>query len=74
MPVDGVLFSSFLNPTPLYLHKTELSKPRDYSRSALYILVIMDALTTVYAENFQNVQIFMQKIYVLLKGISFIIP
>ena len=27
MPVDSVLFLSFLNPTPLYLHKTELSKP-----------------------------------------------
>ena len=27
MPVDGVLFSYFLNPTPHYLHKIELSKP-----------------------------------------------
>ena len=27
MPVDGVLLLSFLNATPLYFHKTEVSKP-----------------------------------------------
>ena len=27
LPIDGILFSHSLNPFPLYLHKTELSKP-----------------------------------------------